>query len=93
MLQLGLLEALMMPYYERNLQYIRQILDGDIMPGNVNRLGDFGEIPLVTIGDSAFSQYHGYLKCITRMHKINSKSMSAKGYMEQGWLQRMHMEY
>ena len=33
------------------------MLDGDIMPNKVIRLGDFGEIPLVTIGDSAFSQY------------------------------------
>ena len=38
------------------------ILDGDIKPDKAIRLGDFGEIPLVTIGNRAFPQYAWLLK-------------------------------
>ena len=33
------------------------IINGNVIPDRVVQLGDFGEIPLVTIEDSAFTQF------------------------------------
>ena len=33
------------------------IINGNVIPDRVVQLGDFGEIPLVTIGDSVFPQF------------------------------------
>ena len=45
------------------------ILVGNIMSDKVIRLGDFGEIPLVTIGDNTFRQHAWLLK----MHNKNTR--------------------
>ena len=50
------------------------ILNGDVMPDKVIRLSDFGEIPLVTIGDSAFPQYAWLLK----MYNENTRDKQQK---------------
>ena len=51
--------------------------------------GRFNLLPLVTVPSL---NMNGYLKRITRIHGMNSKSISTKGYVEQGWLRRMGME-
>ena len=51
----------------------RAILDGDIMPEKVIRLGDL--LPLVT---APSLNMHGHLKCITRIHGINSNVFQQK---------------
>ena len=65
-------------------------LDGHIMPKLFDLVisGRFHLLPLVT---APFLNMHGYLKCITRVHSINSKRISTKGYVEHGWLRRMRM--
>ena len=65
------------------------ILDGDIKPDKAIRLGDFGEIPLVTIGNRAFPQYAWLLKIYNENTRDNSNNFSTKGYEEQGRLLRM----
>ena len=40
----------------------RKILKGSILPDRVISLGDFGYVPLVTIGDSAFPQFSWRIK-------------------------------
>ena len=50
------------------------ILHGDIMLDNVIQLDDFGEILLVTIGDSAFPQYAWLLK----MYNENTRDKQQK---------------
>ena len=39
-----------------------QILKGDVLLDRVISLGDFGYVPLVTIGDSAFPQFSWLIK-------------------------------
>ena len=55
------------------------MLDGDIMPNKVIRLGDFREIPLVTIGDSAFSQYAWLLKVYNENTRDKEQKYFNKG--------------
>ena len=55
------------------------MLDADIMPNKVIRLDDFGEIPLVTIGNSAFSQCAWLLK----MYNENTRDKEQK-YFNKG---------
>ena len=50
------------------------ILAGDVIPDKVIRLGDFGEIPLVTIGDTAFPQFAWLLK----MYNENTRDKQQK---------------
>ena len=38
------------------------IVNGNIIPDKAIQLGDFGQIPLVTVGDSAFPQYSWLVK-------------------------------
>ena len=46
------------------------------MSENVTRRGDFGEIPVVTIGDSAFPQYAWLLK----MYNENTRDKQQKSF-------------
>ena len=39
-----------------------KILKGDVLPDRVISLGDFGYVALVTVGDSAFTQFSWLIK-------------------------------
>ena len=41
----------------------KDILEGGAIPERKLKLGDYGEIPLVSIGDTVFSRYPWLLKC------------------------------
>ena len=66
------------------------------MSDKVIQLSDFGEIPLVTIGDSAFPQYTWPLKMyneiikrkIAKLQMRNSRIISTKGFVDQEKLQK-----
>ena len=43
------------------------VINGNVIPDRVVHLGDFREIPLVTIGDSAFPQF----ACLIKAYNMN----------------------
>ena len=49
------------------------IINGNLIPDRVVQLGDFGEIPLVTIGESAFLQFAWLIKAYNENTKDNQK--------------------
>ena len=49
------------------------IINGNVIPDRVVQLGDFGEIPLVTIGDSAFPQFAWLIKAYNENTRDNLK--------------------
>ena len=49
------------------------IINGNVIPDRVVQLGDFGEIPLVTIGDSAFPQHVWLIKAYNENIRDNQK--------------------
>ena len=49
------------------------IINGNVIPDRVVQLGDFGEIPLVTIGDSAFPQFAWLIKAYNENTRDNQK--------------------
>ena len=64
----------------------------EILCQKVIRLSNFGEIPLVAIGDSAFPQYAWLLKMYNENTRDKQKkSITAKSYVEQGRLWKMCM--
>ena len=44
-----------------------KILKGDVLPDRVISLGDFGYVPLVTVGDSVFPQFSWLIKFVTKV--------------------------
>ena len=50
-----------------------RIMNGDAIPKSTFSLGDFVEVPLVTIGDSAFPSYTWLLKCYNESTRDNQK--------------------
>ena len=53
-------------------------ISGNVIPDCVVQLGDFGEIPLVTIGDSAFPQFAWLIKAYNENTRENQKKYSNK---------------
>ena len=49
------------------------IINGNVIPNRVVQLGDFGEIPLVTIGDSVFPQFAWLIKAYNENTRDNQK--------------------
>ena len=49
------------------------VINGNVIPDRVVQLGDFGEIPLVTIGDSAFPQFAWLIKAYNENTRENQK--------------------
>ena len=49
------------------------IINGNVIPDRVMQLGDFGEIPLVTIGESAFPQLVWLIKAYIENTRDNQK--------------------
>ena len=49
------------------------IINGNVIPDRVVQLGDFGEIPLVTIGDSAFPQFAWLIQTYNENTRDNQK--------------------
>ena len=49
------------------------IINGNVIPDRVVQLGDIGEIPLVTIGDSHFSQFAWLIKAYNENTRDNQK--------------------
>ena len=49
------------------------IINGNVIPDRVIPLGDFGEIPLVTIGESAFPQLVWLIKAYIENTRDNQK--------------------
>ena len=43
--------------------FFDEVLSGRELPDRKINLGDFGDIPLVTIGDSAFPRFSWLIKC------------------------------
>ena len=43
--------------------FFDEVLSGRALPDRKINLGDFGDIPLVTIGDSAFPRFSWLIKC------------------------------
>jgi hypothetical protein len=43
--------------------FFDEVLNGRVLPDRKINLGDFGDIPLVTIGDSAFPRFSWLVKC------------------------------
>ena len=54
------------------------IINGNVIPDRVVQLGDFGEIPLVTIGESAFPQFAWLIKAYNENTKDNQKKYFTK---------------
>ena len=54
------------------------IINGNVIPDRVVQLGDFGEIPLVTIGDSAFPQFAWLIKAYNENTRDNLKKYFSK---------------
>ena len=54
------------------------IINGNLIPDRVVQLGDFGEIPLVTIGESAFPQFAWLIKAYNENTKDNQKKYFTK---------------
>ena len=55
------------------------IINGNVIPDRVIHLGDFGEIPLVTIGDSAFPQFAWLIKA----YNVNTRDNQKKYFNKQ----------
>ena len=68
------------------------ILNGDIMPDKVVGLSDFGEILLVTTGDSVFSQYEWLLKMSNENKRDKQRKYFNKRLCGGMGLRRMRME-
>ena len=51
------------------------IINGNVIPDRVVQLGDFGEIPLVTIEDSAFTQFAWLIKAYNENTRDNQKNV------------------
>ena len=49
------------------------IINGNVIPDRVVQLGDFGEIPLVTIGDRAFPQFAWLINAYNENTRDNQK--------------------
>ena len=49
------------------------IINGNVIPDRVVQLGDFGEIPLVTIGDSSFPNFSWLIKAYIEHTRDNQK--------------------
>ena len=54
------------------------IINGNLIPDRVVQLGDFGEIPLVTIGDRAFPQFAWLINAYNENTRDNQKKYSSK---------------
>ena len=81
-------------YDARLLRYsilFKDIQRGDGIPNKSIILGDFGEIPLVTIGDTAFHRLEWLLKCFNentrdlKEHYYNKKLCSARVVTENAY--------
>ena len=70
-----------------------KILKGDVLPDRVISLGDFGYVPLVTVGGSAFPQFSWLIKGHNEIRLTSSNDILIKGYVEQELLPKLHMEY
>ena len=63
----------------KNSSIYSDIINGSEIPDRVVQLGDFGQIPLVTIGDTAFPQFAWLIKACnenTKIQKTIRKSIS-----------------
>ena len=49
------------------------IINGNVIPDCAVQLNDFGEIPLITIGDSAFPQFAWLIKAYNENTRDNQK--------------------
>ena len=49
------------------------IINVNVIPDRVVQLGDFGEVPLVTIGDNAFPQFAWLIKTYNENTRDNQK--------------------
>ena len=56
------------------------IVNGNVLPNRVIQLGDFGEIPLVTIGDSTFPQFAWLIKAYNENTRDNQKKYFDKRF-------------
>ena len=56
------------------------IVNGNVLPNRVIQLGDFGEIPLVTIGDSTFPQFAWLIKAYNENTRDNQKKYFNKRF-------------
>ena len=54
------------------------IINRNVIPDRVVQLGDFGEIPLVTIGDRAFPQFAWLINAYNENTRDNQKKYSSK---------------
>ena len=70
-----------------------KILKGDALPDRVISLEDFGYVPLVKVGNSAFLQLSWLIKGAMKIRVTSSNDILVKGYVEQELLPKMHMEY
>ena len=55
----------------RNSSLFKEIVDGGKLPQRTFDLGDFGEIPLLTIGDSAFPRYPWLVKAYVETPRMS----------------------
>ena len=64
----------------KNTRSYQQLSGGEIFPDKCLHLGHSGEIPLVTIGDSACPQHSWLLKAYKEYTKVDKESTSIKNY-------------
>ena len=57
----------------KNTRLYQQLSEGEIFPNKCLHLGHSGEIPLVTIGDSAFPQHSWFLKAYKEDTKVDKE--------------------
>ena len=83
----------------RHTNVYKEIMDGKVLPNKVINLGDnYGEIPLVTIGDSAFPRFPWLLKAYrentpdekeryynTKLHSARVVTENAYGMLKGRW--------
>ena len=66
----------------KNTRLYQQLSEGEIFPNKCLHLGYSGEIPLVTIGDSAFPQHSWLLKAYKEDTKVDKERYFNKKTMQ-----------
>ena len=69
----------------RNTNQYDDIPAGKVMQNRAVALGDYGEIPLITTGDSTFLKHPWLLKVTTKMHVIKVKNVLIRSCAFHWW--------
>ena len=72
--------------------YFDKVLSGRALPDRETNLGGFGDIPLVTIEDSAFPRFSWLTSAAMKIREINSNVTSTRCSVAQELFRKIHTE-